>query len=176
MIVFSQLLLIPQIDPKRKRVDMRGGEVKFIGDVTKIRILVTPVNDKPVVKRVRADLEPVPYDLNVSSYSGTLVKDVFDQSKADALVEDIDDRNMYLGVAVLAAENGTLGQWQYQMNDSMAFTDFSFTKDAEIMLLPPEATYVRSSDYKLQHVLFYKTLILNIIFTCFAFGEYSTEF
>ncbi|KAL9974081.1 hypothetical protein ACROYT_G011080 [Oculina patagonica] len=128
------------IDPKRKRVDMRGGEVKFIGDVTKIRILVTPVNDKPVVKRVRADLEPVPYDLNVSSYSGTLVKDVFDQSKANALVEDIDDRNMYLGVAVLAAENGTLGQWQYQMNDSMAFTDFSFTKDAQIMLLPPEAT------------------------------------
>lgn len=124
------------------------------------------MNDKPVIKRVRADLEPVPYDLNVSSYSGTLVKDVFDQSKADALVEDVDDRNMYLGAAILAAENGSLGQWQYKMNNSMAFTDFSFTKDVEVMLLPPEATYVRSSDYELQHILFDGTLFLSFYLFC----------
>lgn len=124
------------------------------------------MNDKPVIKRVRADLEPVPYDLNVSSYSGTLIKDVFDQSKADALVEDVDDRNMYLGAAILAAENGSLGQWQYKMNNSMAFTDFSFTKDVEVMLLPPEATYVRSSDYELQHILFDGTLFLSFYLFC----------
>lgn len=124
------------------------------------------MNDKPVIKRVRADLEPVPYDLNVSSYSGTLVKDVFDQSKADALVEDVDDRNMYLGAAILAAENGSLGQWQYKMNNSMAFTDFSFTKDVEVMLLPPEATYVRSSDNELQHILFDGTLFLSFYLFC----------
>lgn len=142
-------LLIPQIGQIQKRIDTLGGEVKYIGDVTRIRILVTPVNDKPKMKRNRANLRPVPYNLNVESYTGGLVSEVFDQSKADALVEDIDDRNMHLGAVVLAAGNNSLGQWQYKMNNTMAFTDFNFTKDVEVMLLPPEARYARSSDYVL---------------------------
>lgn len=142
--LFLNCLLTQQIDANRKRIDISdGGEVRFFGDVIQIRIVVTPVNDKPVIKRNRADLEPVPYDLNATSYSGTRIKDVFSQCKACALVEDIDDSKMELGAVILAAGNSSLGQWQYRLNDSMPFTDFNLTKDVNVMLLPPEATYVK---------------------------------
>ncbi|KAJ7374635.1 hypothetical protein OS493_004974 [Desmophyllum pertusum] len=93
-----------------KRVELVKGAVKYNGGVTRVRIVVRPVNDQPVMKRNRADLVPVPYDLNATSYTGTLVKDVFSQSKAKPLVEDVDDKRMDLGVAVLAAGNNTFGK------------------------------------------------------------------
>lgn len=131
--------------PQNKRVELVKGAVKYNGGVTRVRIVVRPVNDQPVMKRNRADLVPVPYDLNATSYTGTLVKDVFSQSKAKPLVEDVDDKRMDLGVAVLAAGNNTFGKWQYKMNDSMPYKDFNFTANVEVMLLPPEARYVGSS-------------------------------
>lgn len=116
------------------------GKVLYYGHVTRITIKVTPVNDRPVMKANRGMLEPIPYELTAGSNRGTLIKEVFDQSKANPLVEDIDDRRMALGAVILSAGNASLGRWQYKMNDSLPFEDFNLDK-TKVMLLPPMARY-----------------------------------
>lgn len=118
----------------------------YIGNVIRVRISVTPVNDKPVVKRNRGNLVPLPYDLNATAYTGSVVKDVFGE-----LAEDIDDKNMHFGAVILSVGNCSFGKWQFKMNDSLAYADFSFTSDTQVVLLPPEARYIRKtkSDFEL---------------------------
>ena len=111
----------------------------FIGNVISVRISVTAVNDKPKIKRNRGNLVPLPYDLNATAYTGSLVKDIF----AD-LAEDVDDKNMHFGAAVIFLGNSSFGKWQYKMNDSLAYTDFSFSSDSQVVLLPPEARYIKN--------------------------------
>ena len=106
----------------------------YIGNVIRVRISVSAVNDRPKVKKNRGNLVPLPYDINATAYSGSVVKDLF-----DGLAEDIDDKNMYFGAAVISLGNSSFGKWQYKMNDSLAYTDFSFSSDSQLVLLPPEA-------------------------------------
>lgn len=108
----------------------------YIGNVIRVRISVTAVNDRPKVKKNRGNLFPLPYDLNATAYTGSVVKDIFAE-----LAEDIDDKNMHFGAAVISLGNSSFGKWQYKMNDSLAYTDFSFSSDSQLVLLPPEARY-----------------------------------
>lgn len=138
-------VLFTQINSNLKRVEVsERGDIMYIGNVIRVRISVTAVNDKPKVKRNRGNLVPLPYDLNATAYTGSVVKDILAE-----LAEDVDDENMDFGAAVISLGNSSFGKWQYKMNDSLAYTDFNFSSDSEVLLLPPEARYIKKSHHEL---------------------------
>ena len=109
-----------------------------------ITITVTGTNDAPVATSAALTVvTPVPENATDAENPGTLVSSLLLSATGTSLVVDVDTNDITPGIAVYGSSttNGMAGTWQYKLNGSSTWTDF--TPAASAATLIPHNALVR---------------------------------